>query len=126
MALFSKFTYSSSGSRARPDHEDLLSIVENLNNILNTKKDYGSFLADFGIRDMNEYTSRDDIVHAVMDEVKHNIEQFESRVRVIDIQIVDDENPLMLSFKVECIVQDSSKSLNMVFDSVFNSFSIKN
>jgi len=126
MALFSKFTCGSGGSRARPDHEDLLSIVENLNNILNTKKDYGSFLADFGIRDMNEYTSRDDIVHAVMEEVKHNIEQFESRVRVIDIQIVDDENPLMLSFKVECIVQDSSKSLNMVFDSVFNSFSIKN
>lgn len=123
MPLFSKFH---NGSRARPEHEGLLSIVENLNNILNTKRDYGSFLADFGIRDMNEYTSRSDVVLAVMKEVKANIERFEPRVRVTDIKIVEDDNPFTLSFKVECMVRDSTRSLNMVFDSVFNNFHIKN
>jgi len=123
MPLFDKFMYHS-GSRS--ENKDLLSIVENLNNILNTKKGYGSFLAEFGIRDMNEYTSRDDIIHAVMNEVKENIERYEPRVRVMDIVIEQDDNPFALSFKVACMVRESSKSLKMVFDSVFNNFHIDN
>jgi type VI secretion system protein len=123
MAFFSKFTY---GSRAKPENEELLAIVENLNNILNTKKDYGSFLTDFGIRDMNEYTSRDKITKAVMEEVTQNIERFEPRVRIIDIQVEKNDNPFMMSFSVECMVRESSKSLNMIFNSVLNNFRIAN
>ena len=123
MALFNKFMdCKKSGS----DNAELLSIVENLNNVLNTKKDYGSFLTDFGIRDMNEYTSLDDIIQAVLKEVKHNIEQFEPRVRVIDIKVMQDENPFSLSFSVECMVRGNSRSLNMIFDSVFNNFHVEN
>lgn len=123
MALFNKFMdFKKSGS----SNAELLSIVENLNSVLNTKKDYGSFLTDFGIRDMNEYTSLDDIVQAVMKEVKHNIEQFEPRVRVIDIKVMQDDNPFSLSFSVECLVRGNSRSLNMIFDSVFNNFHVEN
>ena len=48
----------------------LASIVENLNNVLNTKKDFGSVLTDMGIRDLNEFRSRDDIATVVVEEVK--------------------------------------------------------
>jgi len=58
MAFFRKFDRTPGMKSIDPY---LASIVENLNNILNTKKDYGSFLTDLGIRDLNEYRSRDDI-----------------------------------------------------------------
>ncbi|MEW5804192.1 MAG: type VI secretion system baseplate subunit TssE [bacterium] len=123
MAFFNKFTY---GSRAKEENEELLAIVENLNNILNIKKNYGSFLTDLGIRDMNEYTSRDRITKAVMEEVKQNIERFEPRVRIIGIQEEQGDNPFMMSFSIECMIRQNSKSLNMIFNSVLNNFRIAN
>jgi len=67
MAFFRKFDRTPGMKSIDPY---LASIVENLNNILNTKKDYGSFLTDLGIRDLNEYRSRDDIAIILMEEVK--------------------------------------------------------
>ena len=98
--------------------------MENLNNILNTKKDYGSFLTDLGIRDLNEYRSRDDISTILMEEVKKNIEDYEPRVEIVDITPQKTEMSFVLSFKIECIVRNNSESLRMVFDTLFSKFLI--
>jgi len=102
----------------------LASIVENLNNILNTKKDYGSFLTDLGIRDLNEYRSRDDISTILMEEVRKNIEEYEPRVEIVDITPQKTEMSFVLSFKIECIVRNNAESLRMVFDTLFSKFLI--
>ena len=101
-----------------------MSIVDNLNNMLNTKRGFGSFLADFGIRDLNEYTSNDDLAIAVIDEVKDNIERYEPRVKVINIKRVEENNPFHIAFNIECVVKENSRSLHMIFDSVFNNVTI--
>ncbi len=120
MSLFQKFT-SASPDPVHPSEEpEVQSIINNLNNILNTRKDYGSPLPDFGIRDLNEYTSRDQIAHAVMGEVKRNIEQYEKRVELISITVEQSPNIFQLSFKIECRLRDQEKNLRMIFDSVFN------
>ena len=123
MALFKKFN---NNLNLKPGSEDqyLLSIVENLNNILNTKKGYGSFINDFGMKDMNEYCSRDDIGRAVMQEVKENIERFEPRLKLINITMEENDNPFRISFKIESSIRKSKKSLRMEFDSVFNDFHV--
>ena len=72
MTFFDKFDHK---SRTRAVDRYLASIVENLNNVLNTKKGFGSILSDMGIRDLNEFRSRDDILSVVMEEVRQNIEQ---------------------------------------------------
>lgn len=117
MALFEKFSY-------RPEDrfvdEKVEHIIENLNNILNTKRNFGAFIEDFGIRDMNEYTSRDQISVAVMEEVKANIEKFEPRVQLLNMEIGEDDNPFYLSFKIDCMVLDTKKTLRMIFDSVYS------
>ena len=119
MALLRKFMLGVEGRKA--ENQDLQDIVENLNNVLNTKKDYGSVLKDFGIRDMNEYSSREHIAIAVIREVKENIERYEPRVQLVRIIRMEDENPLRLSFRIECRLRETSQSLHMVFDSIYNS-----
>ncbi|QTA81202.1 Type VI secretion system lysozyme-like protein [Desulfonema limicola] len=123
MNFFKKFNY-----RPEPVSPDpvLESIIQNLNNILNTRMGYGSPLADFGIRDMNEYTSRGHIANAVMDEVRRNIELYEPGVEILDISIDNDTNPFKLSFKIECRIKESARSMKMVFDTVMNSVHVDN
>jgi type VI secretion system lysozyme-like protein len=121
MVFFNKFDRTPKRKSLDPY---LASIVENLNNILNTKKDFGSFLIDLGIRDLNEYRSRDDISIILMEEVKKNIEQYEPRVELVDITPQVTEMSFVLSFKIECIVGNDAESLRMVFDTFFNKFHI--
>jgi type VI secretion system protein len=122
MPFFDKFTSRSTHS---PENPELVSIIDNLNNILNTKREYGSFLADFGIRDLNEYTSQDHIATAIIDEVKENIEKYEPRVEIINISRSEDRNPFHIAFNIECEVRKNAQSLHMIFDSVFNSVQIE-
>ena len=103
----------------------LESIVKNLNNILNTKRDYGSFLKDYGIRDLNEYSSRTAIAEAVIGEVKESIRRFEPRVELKDVSLVNEDNPLHLAFKIDCFVHRGNRSLRLVFDTIFNSCQVK-
>ncbi len=120
--LFDKFRI-----KERQDHENsvLISIVNNLNNILNTKRGFGSFLVDYGIRDLNEFSSRGDIAKAVMEEVRHNIEEFEPRVEFVNMVVETSNNAMFLAFKIECRVRDRSRDIHLLFDTVFNSFRVQ-
>jgi type VI secretion system lysozyme-like protein len=115
MAFMEKFGRRS-GLQA--ENSELNSILSNLKNILNTRKGYGSILRDFGIRDMNEYISRDHIALVVIEEVKANIKKYEPRVELVSMTRVDDKNPLRLSFQIECRLQETRQSLRMVLDTV--------
>ena len=123
MTFFDKFGHK---SRTRAVDRYLASIVENLNNVLNTKKEFGSILGDMGIRDLNEFRSRDDILSAVMEEVRHNIEQYEPRVQLVDIVAQPTDSMFVLSFKIDCIVRQNAQSLRMVFDTFFSKFHVEN
>ncbi len=123
MSLFNNFIYSAPAGQKDPY---LKSILENLNNVLNTKKGYGSFLEGYGIRDMTEYSSRDHLAVAIMDEVKYNIEQYEPRLHLESIALEDNDDPFRISFKIKCRVKETSQSLFMEFDSVYNDFHVKN
>ncbi len=103
----------------------LLSIVENLNHMLNTKKGYGSFLKGYGIRDMNQHSSYDQLSAAIMEEVKYNIEHYESRLLLEEITLLDDSNPFRISFKIRCRIKETEKSLVMEFDSVYKDFTVR-
>lgn len=122
MALFRGNT--AKPAKGRPD--DLQKIVEHLNCILNTKKGYGSILSDFGIRDLNEYTSRDVLVKAIMQEVKHNIECYEPRLQIEEITVEENNDPFRISFSIKCFLKDSKKALVMEFNSIYNHFDVKN
>ena len=121
MGLFRKFAV-----RAPEFHEnqDVLDIIDNLNNILNTKKDYGSPLAGFGVRDISAYCSRSDIARVIMEEIRYNVEAFEPRLRIVSIDEQDEKDPMRLSFRLQCALRDTARELEVVFDSRTNHFTL--
>lgn len=122
MGLFDKFVPAS--RRTAGLQTEVQDIVDNLNNVLNTRKGYGSILGDLGIRDLNEYCSRDHIAGAIIDEVRANIERFEPRVRLVGITPIEDGNPLRISFRIDCKLRDTAQSLRMVFDTLDSKFAL--
>lgn len=123
MALFNKFLRNND-ERQAPD--ELSGIIENMNHILNTKRDYGSYLKDFGIRDLNEFNDRDGIADIIIQEVIGCVERYEPTVKIINVTKETETDMFKLSFRIECVVKDSEQTLNMVFDTVFNSFFVEN
>jgi type VI secretion system lysozyme-like protein len=123
MPLFSKF-----GDRttAGQKDKDLQDVIENLNYVLNAKKGFGSFLPDFGIRDMSECSSRDHLAAAIMEEVKYNIENYEPRLELVKISTEKTDDPFRISFKIECRLRETQRALIMEFNSVYNDFRIRN
>ena len=108
------------------DHEENIEkdIIENLNNILNSKRTFSTYLKDYGVSDFSHYSAREDIIEAVMTEVKESIDLYEPRVKVIEMEELADTGPFRMSFKMNCIIHGSNKSIKMVFDSLWNNFSI--
>ncbi len=122
MTFFDRFTGGTSPGTSK---NAIKGIVENLNNILNTRKGFGSFLSGYGIRDMNEYSSRDHLAAAVMEEVKFNIEQYEPRLELMGISIENDDDPFRISFRIECNIRETRESLLMEFNSVNKNLNVK-
>ena len=122
MPLFQKFMKN---APVRAGEPMLLSIVDNLNNILNTKRGYGSFRKDFGIRDLNEYSNRAAIAHAVVAEVRENILRFEPRVKIVDVVLENDDNPLHLSFRIECTISAAAQAYRLIFDTIFSRYRVE-
>jgi len=115
MSFLDRFRRHHSGGQC--DHS-ILGIVNNLNHILNTRMEYGSFLSGYGIRDMNEYSSKDLLSLAIMEEIRMNIERFETRVDLVDIAITDVSDPFRIAFKLSLRVTETQEALVMEFNSV--------
>ena len=125
MSLFSNFSVIDTKNKDL-EKEKIESIIENFNHILNTRKGFGSFLKDYGIRDLGSYTSRDHLIEAVKEEIEYNIKNYEPRLKIISIE-VDDENdsPFLISFKIQCKIIEKTKSIHLVFDYTFKNIYIK-
>ena len=108
------------------DRNEIRSILRNLNNMLNTKKGFGSVLEGYGIRDLNEYSSREQLTEAVVEEVRQNIELYEPRVELKEIVVEDAADPFRIAFRIECRVKETRESLLMEFNSVHKNMNVSN
>lgn len=122
MSFLDRFRRHHSGGQC--DHS-IPGIVNNLNHILNTRMGFGSFLEGYGIRDMNEYSSKDLLSLAIMEEIQVNIESFEPRVTLVNIAVTDVSDPFRIAFKLALRVTDTQESLVMEFNSVNKNLQIK-
>jgi type VI secretion system protein len=114
MAIFNKRATDSSNTGLG----DIQRIINNLNNILNTKRGYGYFLENFGISDYNHLSSRTDIAKMIIEEVTENIERFEPRVKLIRIIDLDSGDMFHLSFQIDCVILHNARSLQLILDPV--------
>ena len=121
MALFRKFLIRDDGVQ-----DNIRDIVENLNNILNTKRGYGSVLDDYGIRDINEFNDKNGMAEIIVDEVIRCITKYEPRVEVVQVEKEAGGGLFQISFTIQCMIQETRQTMNMVFDTVGNQFMVEN
>lgn len=110
---------------ATDEEDDIKSIVDNINNILTTRRGYGFFLQDFGMSDHHHLSSGNDIAAAIINEIKENIERFEPRVEVIDISDVKDDRLSRLSFLIDCLVHENARPLKLFLDPNIGCYEVK-
>jgi type VI secretion system lysozyme-like protein len=119
MALFEKL---SPAARQRGARGRMERVLGNLENVLNSKRGYGSLLPDFGMRSLNEYTSREALGAAVIEDVRECIQRYEPRLRLDSMVLDEKRSALRLSFRLKCTVLDDPQELEINFDTVFHQF----
>lgn len=96
------------------EETELESIVRNLGYILSTKRRAGSFLRDFGISETG-YRTPEEMVTQLGQEIRENIEKYEPRIEVEDIEeTYDAANRPTLA--IHCIVKETGQALDVRFD----------
>ncbi|MCP4582193.1 MAG: type VI secretion system baseplate subunit TssE [candidate division Zixibacteria bacterium] len=115
MALFEKFIWSD--SKANKKSKLIEKILVNLNNTLNTRKHYGTFVETLGLTDFSGYKPTETMLDSIRLEIKNNIEHHEPRMRIDTISLDKMEKPALLYFRIECQIDNSPHILNMIFNS---------
>ena len=98
--------------------DEIRSIVDNLNRILNTKKGFGHWLESYGIGDYNVHRGRTAIVQTLVEEIKENIELFEPRVRLHEVTEVEASSPFRLKFEGSGVFVGHEHPFYIVVDSI--------
>lgn len=109
----------------RAESTPALEIVKNLRYVLNTKREYGSFLDQFGISDYNLYRSREVIVGNIIREIKENIELYEPRVKVVDIYEVTSDVAFRIRFELKCTIESYTSPIYIIFHSALNDVTVE-
>jgi type VI secretion system lysozyme-like protein len=111
-------------ARRRGPQPGLERVLRNLTNVLNSRRGYSSFLPDFGMRTLTEFGSRAAIATALMQDVRECIERYEPRLRLDDLQLDKEHNPLRVSLTLKCTLLDSPQELQISFDTLLHQYNV--
>ena len=104
------------GGQGKTEDNQIGSIIDNLNHVLNTSRGYGYFLDDFGLSDYKYLGTREDIERAIIAEVSENIQRFEPRVILKRIESIQDGKLFRLAFRIDCMLLNSPRALTLFLD----------
>lgn len=98
--------------------EMILSVKRNLFNILNTHPGACQSALELGIVDLNDATiGTMDIIKEIQSVIERCILDFEPRIASVRVQsLVNEDNPLLLYFRIEAILSIEDISSSVVFN----------
>lgn len=96
MGLLNKFRKEGK----KKDYEQ--EVIGNLVSLFNTKESFGAWQKGFGLKSYCLGKSRHQMIEEIIVDMKYNIEQFEKRIQVMEIQAINSENILNLHFQIKC------------------------
>jgi|688.fasta_scaffold12578_3 type VI secretion system lysozyme-like protein len=103
---------------------DIESIIDNLDNILNSVRNYDSFLSNFGMSDYRYLSGKEDIARAIIEEIKNNIKLYEPRIRVQEVTFIQEIGFSHLSFNIDAVLSDNGKPLKLFLNPVNKHFQV--
>ena len=110
------------GVHNKAEDDEIHSILDNLNHVLNTTRDYGAFLHSFGISNYTYLCAREDIAKALISEISENIALFEPRVVLNRIVASKEDKLLRLSFRIDFVLRDQLHSVKLFLDPIDQRF----
>jgi predicted component of type VI protein secretion system len=97
-------------------------IIENICDLLNTKKGYGTFQKDLGI-DSYIHPGTDNVLHKkIIEEIEQCITKYENRIQIEEILPLPNPSPFFYSFVIKCKIQRVSHDLRIAFHTQHRSF----
>lgn len=96
MGLLNKFRKAGKRKNYREE------ILDNLECLLNTKQTFGAWQKGLGLSSYCNGKSRTDLIEDMIEEIKLNIEKFEPRIKLTEVDFVKDSDLLNMKFKVDC------------------------
>ncbi|MEY3807966.1 MAG: hypothetical protein RI893_942 [Pseudomonadota bacterium] len=120
MALLHKLA----GHKTKAEDHEIQSIIDNLNNVLGSKRDYGFFLHNFGLSDYKYLGTSDYIGKALIAEITENIELFEPRIVLNKIVHVKDDQLFDLAFSIDCVVRNKPHTIKLFLNPVLNRYQV--
>ncbi len=119
MSLLSKF------ARKKEEHSDIEWVIHHLNDLLNTKRDFGAWQKNLGISDCSTFRNRSDLVNSLMKEIKENLSHYEPRVILAEMQEIPSSTPFHLSFEMACTIENCSQWIYLTLDAKGNKVAVQ-
>ncbi|UOA10462.1 GPW/gp25 family protein [Methylobacter sp. S3L5C] len=121
MALLRKLA----GCKSNAEDLEIKSIIDNLNNVLGTKRDYGFFLQNFGLSDYRYLGNSDYIEKALVTEITENIKLFEPRIVLNKIVPIKGDSFFHLAFSIDCIVRNKTHTIKLFLNPVLDRYQVE-
>ena len=110
-----------SNRQLTPDVKKLSqSVLQNLQDIFNTRQGNVLTLPDYGSPDFNDMVSKfPDAIMEIRKTILNNIREYEPRLKNIRVRhILDDENPLSLQFEIQAELNLAKTKSSVAFTTV--------
>lgn len=120
MALLRKLA----GGKGKIEDTEMNSIIDNLNNILGTKRDYGFFLQNFGLSDYKYLGTSEYIGKVLIAEITENIKFFEPRIELNKVVQIKDEPLFHLAFSIDCVVRNKTHTIKLFLNPVLDRYQV--
>jgi len=121
MALLHKLA----GGKGKAEDHEIKNIIDNLNNVLGSKRDYGFFLQHFGLSDYKYLGTSDYIGKALIAEIAENIERFEPRIVLNNIEHIKGDKRFQLAFSLDCSVRNKNHTIKLFLDPALNRYQVQ-
>lgn len=123
MALLLKLAGKKNNVKA--DDSEINSIINNLNNMLESKRGYSFFVHNFGLSDYT-YLGRSEYVgKALIDEMTENIKLFEPRLVLNEIIELKGEKLFDLAFSLNCSMRNEPLTIKLFLDPALKRYQVK-
>jgi predicted component of type VI protein secretion system len=100
-------------------------ILENLCDLLNTKRGFGSYPRDLGLDSYVYLGSHKKIVLQIIEDIKACFEKYEKRIHEIEVIQKPNDNCLYLTFSIKCKIDKIPHSFHLSFHHKNNFFSLE-
>ncbi|MEY3288164.1 MAG: hypothetical protein RLZZ419_406 [Pseudomonadota bacterium] len=121
MALLRKLA----GEKSKVEDFEIKSIIDNLNNVLGTKRDYGFFLQNFGLSDYRYLGTSEYIGKALIAEITENINLYEPRLVLNNIVPIKDDKLFYLAFSIDCVVREKTHTIKLFLNPVLDRYQVE-